>query len=57
MNDMMKREKPRLIQGVIAKCVDGRWADSDGLPLPTELLVIGTTRALQCWKSTPLSSN
>jgi hypothetical protein len=50
MNDMMKREKPRLIQGVIAKCVDGRWADSDGLPLPTELLVVGITRALQCWK-------
>ena len=50
MNDMAKREKPRLIQGVIAKCVDGRWADSDGLPLPAELLVVGTTRALQCWK-------
>ena len=47
MNDVMKREKPRLIQGIIAKCVDGRWADSDGLPLPTELLVVGITRALQ----------
>jgi hypothetical protein len=50
MNEVAKREKPRLIQGVIAKCVDGRWADSDGLPLPAELLVVGTTRALQCWK-------
>ena len=50
MNDVTKHEKPRLIQGIIAKCVDGRWADSDGLPLPTELLVVGITRALQRWK-------
>lgn len=50
MNEVTQREKPRLIQGVIAKCVDGRWADSDGLPLPAELFVVGTTRALQCWK-------
>jgi hypothetical protein len=50
MNEVAKRAKPRLIQGVIAKCVDGRWADSDGLPLPNELVVVGITRALQCWK-------
>jgi hypothetical protein len=45
-----KQDKPRLIQGVILKCVDGHWADSDGLTPSSELLVLGTTRALQCWK-------
>jgi hypothetical protein len=43
-----KQDKPRLIQGVILKCVDGHWADFDGLTPASELLVLGTTRALQC---------
>jgi hypothetical protein len=43
---------PRLIQGEILKCVDGRWTTRDGqaLPLGTQLFVRGMTRALQCWK-------
>jgi hypothetical protein len=45
----LTKEKPRLIQGVLLKCTDGRWADADGLSPPAEMLVIGTTRALQCW--------
>jgi hypothetical protein len=49
MNTIVTREKPRLIQGVILKCVDGRWLDGDGLTPPGEMLVIGLTHALQCW--------
>jgi len=49
MTKLTKQEKPRLIQGVLAKCVDGRWIDADGLTPPAEMLVIGTTRALQRW--------
>jgi hypothetical protein len=49
MNTIIKREKPRLIQGVILKCTDGRWLDGDGLIPPAEMLVIGLTHALQCW--------
>jgi hypothetical protein len=49
MNQVTKRDKPRLIQGVILKCVDGRWTDGDGLAPPSEMLVIGITHALQCW--------
>jgi hypothetical protein len=43
---------PRLIQGDILKCVDGRYATRDGevLPLGTQLFVRGMTHALQCWK-------
>jgi hypothetical protein len=49
MTQIAKREKPRLIQGVILKCVDGRWADGDGLTPPAEMLVIGSDRVLRCW--------
>jgi len=49
MNTVVKREKPRLIQGVLLKCVDGRWTDGDGLTPPTNLVVIGVDRALRCW--------
>jgi len=49
MNQVAKRDKPRLIQGVILKCIDGRWTDGDGLTPPSEMLVIGITHALQCW--------
>jgi len=50
MSALAKRESRRLIRGVVAKFVDGRWHDADGLPLPARLLVVGTTRALQCWR-------
>jgi hypothetical protein len=49
MTKIVKHEKPRLIVGVLAKCVDGRWADGDGLPLPSEMLAIGIDRVLRCW--------
>jgi hypothetical protein len=49
MNQVAKQNKPRLIQGVILKCVDGRWLDGDGLTPPTKLLVIGSDRILRCW--------
>jgi len=50
MNQLTKL--PRLIQGEILKCVDGRWATRDGqaMPLGTHLFVRGMTRAVQCWK-------
>jgi hypothetical protein len=52
-----KNESPRLIRGLIAKCIDGRWNDADGHPLPERLLVVGTTRALQCWREqTPIDT-
>jgi hypothetical protein len=50
MNSVAKREAPRLIQGVILKCVDGRWEDRDGLTPPDKLLAMGMLRCLQCWK-------
>jgi hypothetical protein len=51
MNTVVKRnEAARLIQGVILKCVDGRWTDADGLTPPAQLLALGTTRALQYWR-------
>jgi hypothetical protein len=49
-NQLTKQNRPRLIKGVILKCIDGRWEDGDGLPPPNEMLVVGKTRALQCWK-------
>jgi hypothetical protein len=50
MNKITKSEAPRLIQGVLLKCVDGHWADADGLAPPAQLLALGTTRAVQCWQ-------
>src|SRR5262245_9812369 len=49
MANQLSKLKKRLLQGTKAKCVDGNWS-ADGLPLPGELLVIGYTRGLQCWK-------
>jgi hypothetical protein len=42
----------RLIQGTIIRCVDGRWADRDGVSFPngTQMLVLGTTKAVQRWQ-------
>src|SRR5262245_17416756 len=50
MNQVTKL--PRLIQGEILKCVDGRYTtrEEQVLPLGTQLFVRGMTRALQCWK-------
>lgn len=50
MDQVLKSEKPRIIQGVILKCVDGRWEDKDGLTPPDNLMAMGTARCLQCWK-------
>jgi hypothetical protein len=49
MNELVKREKPRLIQGLLAKCNDGQWKDGDGLPMPGRVLVVGIDRVLRCW--------
>jgi hypothetical protein len=39
----------RTIQGVIIKCVDGRWVDRDGheFPAGTKMLALGSTEVLQ----------
>src|SRR5262249_14724467 len=49
MINVSKRNKPRLIQGLILKCVDGRCTDGDGLSPAGEMLAVHTTRGLQCW--------
>jgi len=54
MSKLAKREATRLIQGVILKCVDGRWLDAEGQTPPAQLLVLGTIRALQCWQEKKL---
>jgi len=43
----------RLIQGVFIRCVDGRWSDRDGVSFPTgmQMVVLGTTQAVQHWKN------
>jgi len=50
MNEVSKRVKRRLMQGVKAKCVDGRWSDGDGVSMPPEMLVVGMHRVAQCWR-------
>ena len=49
MTNRLAKLKSRLLQGIKAKCVDGRWS-ADDLSLPDTLLVVGTTHGLQCWK-------
>jgi len=44
MKNLPTKEVPRVIQGVILKCVDGRWQDKDGLTPPDTLLAMGTAR-------------
>jgi hypothetical protein len=41
----------RLIRGEMLRYVDGHWATRDGISFPTgtQMLVIGTTQALQHW--------
>ena len=40
----------RLIKGTILRFVDSKWTDSTGMAPPKELVALGTTQALQCWK-------
>jgi hypothetical protein len=42
----------RLIQGTILRCVDGHWSDRDGVSFSTgtQMLVLGTTQAVQHWQ-------
>jgi hypothetical protein len=51
MNQVTKYEPERMISGILLKCIDGRWTGADGIPPPETLLVIGTTRAIQCWRN------
>jgi hypothetical protein len=44
------RDAGRLIKGTILRCVDGHWADRDGLAPPETLLALGTALALQRWE-------
>jgi hypothetical protein len=39
-----------LIQGILIKCVDGRWHDRDKLAVPSKLLALATTTIIQCWR-------
>jgi hypothetical protein len=53
MTDLTKHEvhgTPNVIQGVLLKCVDGRWEDRDGITPPDPLLIVGIGRCLQCWR-------
>lgn len=40
----------RLIQGSIIRCVDGVWSSRDGSDLPSALIGLATTEALQRWQ-------
>jgi hypothetical protein len=40
----------RIIQGVLAKCVDGNWRDRDKLPVPSKLLALTTFTVVQRWR-------
>ena len=51
MKDLPTKEIPRIIQGVILKCVDGRWQDKDGLTPPDTLVAMGIARSARCWKA------
>jgi hypothetical protein len=54
MSTVVTRSKPRLIHGIILKCVDGHWRDGDDITPTGEIVVVHTTRALQCWKDKEL---
>jgi hypothetical protein len=42
----------RLIQGTVARCVDGHWSkDKAPFPPDTRLIVLGTCEALQLWRN------
>jgi hypothetical protein len=40
----------RVIQGALAKCVDGHWSTKDGATPPKQLLALATTTVLQLWE-------
>ncbi len=40
----------RLIKGTIARFTDGRWSDRDGMELPSVLLALAISEALQKWE-------
>jgi hypothetical protein len=45
------RADDRLLKGQHARWTDSKgWHDRDGLPIPSPLLVVGVTTALQSWK-------
>lgn len=41
----------RIIQGTLARCVDGHWTDKDGGALPKQLLALTTVTVLQHWQN------
>jgi hypothetical protein len=41
----------RLIQGSIIRCVDGVWSARDGSDLPSVLIALATTEAVQRWEN------
>jgi len=49
VKQQITKSNERMIIGVLTKCTDGKWLDSDGLAPPDKLLVVGMTKALQCW--------
>jgi hypothetical protein len=40
----------RIIQGVLLRCVDGRWHDRDKQPVPSKLLALTTFTVVQRWQ-------
>jgi len=40
----------RIIQGTLARCVDGHWSDKAGTGLPKRVLALSTVTAVQCWR-------
>jgi hypothetical protein len=41
----------RIIQGVLLRCVDGRWHDRDKQPVPSKLLALTTFTVVQRWRN------
>jgi DNA polymerase family A len=43
----------RLVQGVILRCVDGRWSTNEGTTLTPDMqfIALGTAEALQMWRN------
>jgi hypothetical protein len=39
-----------IIQGTLARCVDGHWSDKDGGVLPKQMLALTTMTVLQHWQ-------
>jgi hypothetical protein len=41
----------RVIQGELIKCVDGKWANMEGLQPPSTLMALATNSILQLWQN------